>query len=113
MVCINAAKTQVSSLPGYRLNLQLVNDRLQVAGKKPPSGIVLIPFSKQEYLDSLLKNKSDVVITYDESDGNFKSENDFYSFERLMRIRNESPEVVFLMDEKTKLKYIELLEKWC
>lgn len=116
-LCKETGKTmsqdQIESLPGYRFNFQLVSDRLQVAGKKPPSGIRLMPFSRTEYLDSLLKNKSDVAITYDESEGVFKSETDSYSFDRLMQIRHDSPEVVFLMDKKTTEKYIELLEKWC
>lgn len=104
---------QISNLPGYRMSIGLVSTREQVNQEKPPSGIVLMPYSKEEYLNSLLKNKSDVVITYDESDKMFKSTTESYSFEKLKRINNESPEVVFLMDEKTKLKYIELLEKWC
>lgn len=107
------SKDEIESLPGYRMNIQLVSDRLQVAGKKPPSGIRLMPFSRTEYLDSLLKNKSEVVITFNEPEGIFKSETDSYSFDRLMQIRNDSPEVVFLMDKKTTEKYIELLEKWC
>ena len=36
-----------------------------------------------------------------------------FSFIDLMRINNEQPEVTILMDEKTKLKYIECLEEWC
>lgn len=116
-LCRETGKTmsqdQIESLPGYRMNIQLVSDRLQVAGKKPPSGIRLMPFSRTQYLDSLLKNKSEVVITFNESEGVFKSETDSYSFASLMQIGHDSPEVVFIMDKKTTEKYIELLEKWC
>lgn len=109
------SKGQIEALPGYRMTLELVSDRDQVANEKPPSGIVLIPFTLDEYLDSMLKSKFAEHIEYDPADTTkpFKSEKRSYSFEDLMRINRESPEIEFYMDEKTKLKYIEALEKWC
>jgi len=106
------SKEEIESLPGYRMSIELVSDKLQVANLKPPDGINLVPFTQEEYLNSLLKNKSDIHITFDKSDGKFKSENDSYSFEDIMRMNNESPEIEFIMDEETKLKYLECLEKW-
>ena len=80
--------------------------------------LVQVPFDLQESeasLNSLLKNKFDVVITFDESDIKkpFKSKDNSYSFRDLMRINHDSPDIDFLMDELTKMKYLECLEKWC
>lgn len=106
---------QILALPGYRMNIQLVADCLQVSGEKPPAGFVMVPFTESEYLDSLLKNKSAVVLTFDETDEKkpFKSETDSYSFKDLMRINGDSPEIVFCMDEKTAKQYVKCLENWC
>lgn len=108
-------ENEIYSLPGYRMSLHLVDKTAQVRHEEPPSSIILVPCMEHEYLDSLLKNKSDVVITFDETDEKkpFRSKDNSYSFKDLKRINSESPEVVFLMDEKTKLKYLECLEKWC
>ena len=108
-------KSEIEALPGYRLSIQLVDDRLQVAGKKPPSGIILMPYSKQEYLDSLLRGKNDIVVTWDESDEQkpFKGNDCNYSFNDLMRKNSENTDIAFIMDQKAREKYIELLEKWC
>lgn len=105
---------EIECLPGYRHTIELVSNKQQVNHEKPPSGIVLIPFTQQEYLNSLLKNKSDVVLTFDETEEKkpFKSDTDSYSFKDLMRINHDSPEIDFVMDEKTKIKYLECLENW-
>jgi hypothetical protein len=60
-------KEEIEALPGYRLNLQLVDDRAQVRGEKPPSGIMLFPYSRDEYLNSLLKNPDDKYLSRDEA----------------------------------------------
>ena len=106
---------QILILPGYRMNLQLVSNRLQVEGVKPPDGIRLMPYMENEYLDSLLKNKSDKVLTFDETDEKkpFKSDTDSYSFDDLMRLFHDSPEINFVMDEATAKKYLKCLENWC
>lgn len=109
------SKGQIEALPGYKMTLELVGTREQVANEKPPSGIVLIPYSQDEYLASMLKSKFAEHISFDPEDPNkpFKSEKRSYSFEDLMRINRESPQIEFYMNESTKLKYIEALEKWC
>lgn len=104
---------QILALPGYRMNLQLVSTRLQVAGEKPPSGYVLIPWTEQEYLNSLLKNKSDQVLTFDQAEGKFKTNTDSYTFTELMRLKHDGQNNDFIMDELTTKKYLEYLEKWC
>lgn len=50
------SKEEIESLPGYRIAIHLVSEREQVSKEKPPSSICLIPFSKEEYLSSLLEN---------------------------------------------------------
>jgi len=99
---------EIAFLPGYRMNIELVSDRLQVAGEKPPDSIIKVPFTQEEYLNSLLINKSAKVLTFDESDGKFKTETESYSFENLMRINTD-----FVMDEATAREYVSCLEKWC
>lgn len=47
---------EIESLPGYRMSIELVSDRLQVTGEKPPSTIIKQPYMEAEYLDSLLTN---------------------------------------------------------
>ena len=108
-------KEQIVSLPGYKIQLELVGNKLQISGEKPASGYVLVPFSKNEYLASLLRNKADVILTFDETDKTspFKSGNNAYSFNELMTMRNESPGITFLMDQRTKNEYLKALEKWC
>jgi len=105
--------SELESLPGYRMDLQLVSTRLQVSGVEPPDTIKKIPFLETEYLDSLLRSKSDKLLTFDESDGKFKTENDSYSFDQLMRFNHSNPEVHFVMNELTGRKYIECLKNWC
>jgi hypothetical protein len=48
---------EIETLPGYRLAMELVSDRLQVSGEKPPDGYYLMPFTQEEYLNSLLKDE--------------------------------------------------------
>jgi len=109
------SEKEIYSLPGYRLSINLVDKTEQVRHEKPPSSIILVPCMKHEYLDSLLKNKFDTVITFDKTDQRkpFKSKDNSYSFEDLMRIRDENQEVIFVMDEPTKTEYLKYLEKWC
>lgn len=109
------SQAQIESLPGYRITIALVDTREQVAHQKPPSGFVMVPFSKDEYLASLLKNKNDVVIVFDATDPKkpFKSKDERYSFNDLMTSRNENPSIEFYMDETTKVEYLKALEKWC
>ena len=47
-------KDEVYKLPGYRGGIQLVSEREQVTGQKPPDNIILMPYMESEYLDSLL-----------------------------------------------------------
>ena len=47
-------RAEVESLKGYREDLQVVNDRDQVAGSEPPAAIVKLPYTEVEYLNSLL-----------------------------------------------------------
>ena len=63
------SKEEIESLEGYRLNLELISERSQVAGigNKLPDGIVLVPYSKEQYLDSLLKNPDEKYLTRDEA----------------------------------------------
>lgn len=42
----------IAELPGYRFNLEVIQDL-----KMAPTGFVLVPFSEEEYLDSLLISK--------------------------------------------------------
>jgi len=107
------SQDEIESLQGYRMDIDLVSDRDQVAGNKPPDSIVKMPYTQAEYLDSLLINKSTKVLTWDETIGKFRTETDIYTFNQLMRINHDSPDIKFLMNELTKKKYIECLEKWC
>jgi hypothetical protein len=50
------SKEEIEFLPGYRMSIHLVATKEQVRNEKPPSGIVLTPYSKKEYLNSLLIN---------------------------------------------------------
>ena len=106
------SQEEIGSLPGYRLNIEIIKNRDQVSGGKPPSGISLMPFSRMEYLNSLLKNKDDKVLTFDEASGEFRTETESYSFEQLMQNFHDDLDS-FVMDGKTAKKYIESLEKWC
>ena len=58
-------KGQIEALPGYKMTLELVGTREQVAKEKPPSGIVLIPYTMDEYLTSLLKSAFAEHIEFD------------------------------------------------
>lgn len=109
------SKAEIEALPGYRMSFELVSKREQVSGEKPPSSISLMPYSKVEYLNSLLRGKNDIVVTWDESDEQkpFKSHDCNYSFNDLMRKNSENTDIAFIMDQKAKEKYVELLEKWC
>ena len=109
------SKDEIFSLPGYKIKLEIVSNRLQVSGDEPVSGYVLIPFGTDEYLTSILVSKTDIHLAYDETDqaAPFKSDKEKYSFADLMRMNGESPEVNFLMDEETKKAYSKCLEKWC
>jgi hypothetical protein len=105
--------SEIEVLKGYRLNIELVSTRLQVVGKEPPDTIIKQPYTQEEYLNSLLKNKSAMTLTFDETDGQFKTDTDNYSFNQLIIINRESPEIEFYMDKKTNEKYLECLENWC
>lgn len=110
------SKEEIESLPGYRMSIELVSDKLQVNHEKPPDGIRLMPYMENEYLNSLLKNKSDVNVTLDETNEKrpFKCVETgvSYSFKEMQRLSTDE-NIDFYMDEKTKKKYIEELEKWC
>lgn len=107
---------EIESLPGYRMNIELVSDRLQVANLKPPDSIIKIPFTQEEYLNSLLKNKSDKNVIWDEANEKrpFKCVETgvSYSFKEMQRLSIDE-NFSFCMDEATAKKYIEELEKWC
>jgi hypothetical protein len=108
-------KQEIEDLPGYRMSIELVSKREQVSGEKPPSSISLMPYSKVEYLNSLLRGKNDIIVTWDDSSEQkpFKSHDCNYSFNDLMRINHETTDIAFIMDQKAREKYVELLEKWC
>lgn len=55
---------EVTSLPGYRMAIEIVNNKMQVNGEKPPSGYVLMPYTQSEYLNSLLKSNAERDITF-------------------------------------------------
>jgi len=109
------SKEEIESLPGYQIDIQLISERNQVIGigTKAPDTIKKIPYSQDRYLNSLLKKKSDIHITFDESDRKFKSETESYSFNELMRFNHDNPEVKFIMDKVTAGQYAEFLKKWC
>jgi hypothetical protein len=65
---------EVTSLPGYRLAIEIVNNKLQVNGEKPPQGYVLMPYTQSEYLNSLLKCNSETDITYRYGQNHFPTE---------------------------------------
>jgi len=63
------SKEEIELLPGYQLNLELISDRSQVAGvgNKPPDGFVLLPYNREQYLSSLLKNPDDKYLSSEEA----------------------------------------------
>lgn len=61
------SKEEIECLPGYQILIELVSDKLQVNHEKPPDGFVLMPYSREQYLDSLLKNPSDKFLTSEEA----------------------------------------------
>ncbi|MEI6049112.1 MAG: hypothetical protein WCS03_09465 [Bacteroidota bacterium] len=63
------SKEEIESLEGYQFNLELISERSQVTGvgNKLPNGIELIPYSREQYLNSLLKNPDDKYLTKEEA----------------------------------------------
>lgn len=75
------SKEEIESLSGYQISIELIRDL-----KEPPAGFVLIPISKEQYLDSLLKNPSEKYLNREEAK-QLVNDLDAGNFEKVMRIR--------------------------
>lgn len=56
------SKEEIEALPGYQISIELVRDL-----KEPAAGFELFPYSREQYLDSLLKNPDDKLLTSEEA----------------------------------------------
>lgn len=56
------SKEKIEALPGYQIKIELIQDL-----KEPPAGFELHPYSREQYLDSLLKNPDDKYLSSEEA----------------------------------------------
>ena len=107
------SRDKVLTLPGFKIKIELIDNKAQISGEEPASGYCLVPYSKDEYLDSLLRGEQDMTLTFDEKKQLFKCERGDFTFEEIMNFCKDNPDVRFFMDEDTKRHYMEHLERYC
>lgn len=56
------SKEEIAALPGYQIAIELIRDL-----KEPATGFELFPYSREQYLDSLLKNPADKYLSIEEA----------------------------------------------
>ena len=56
------SRDEIAALPGYQISIELIR-----SFKEPATGFELFPFSREQYLDSLLKSPDDKYLTMQEA----------------------------------------------